>query len=221
MNYKPMLAEIGDKHILNSNEYIFEPKLDGTRVLIYKNEKEIKLINRRGKNIISRYPELKNIHKNLMARKCVLDAELIILDKKGKPNFNFLQQREQLKNKTLIEIRSKELPATLFVFDILELNGVSLIKKTVKERKKILEGIIKNSPFIVLCPYAKDGKKLWRKIKKERLEGVIAKKINSTYEQKRSFSWLKIKNFKTTDAVVIGFTKGKSKRKDSFGSLLV
>ena len=223
--YEVMLARIGDKEILERKAlttFIFEPKLDGTRVLIYKDGNDIELINRRGKDITYRYPELLDIVKYIKPESCVLDAELVVLDKDGKVNFNLLQQREQIDNKFLIQLRSKQFPATLFVFDILEKDGTTLVDKPLKERKKELEKSIKNSSIITVCPYTFNGKELWEKVKELGMEGVMAKDLSSKYEQgKRSWSWLKIKNFNTIDAIIIGFTEGTGKREKSFGALLL
>jgi len=218
---KPMLAQIGSKKDLERKDFIFEPKFDGTRVLIYKDGKKIRIINRRGKDITYRYPELSAIFANIKAEKCILDGELVVLDKKGRPDFNLLQQREQLEEKIIIEARSKINPATIFVFDLLEVDSQNVMKEPLEKRKERLAKIIENSPFIVLCPYSFDGKALWKKIKKLGLEGVIAKKIGSVYEQCRSNSWLKIKNFNTIDAIVVGFTKGAGKRAKYFGALVL
>ena len=172
-------------------------------------------------NITYRYPELLNIGKQIKADSCVLDAELVILDKDSKPNFELLQQREQLERPLLIKARSKKFPATLFVFDILEKNGKSLIDLPLRRRKQELEETVENNPYITICPYTLNGKNLWEKVMEQGLEGVMAKELSSKYEQKRSWSWLKIKNLKSMDAVVLGFTPGKGKRANFFGALLL
>ncbi|MEM4214924.1 MAG: non-homologous end-joining DNA ligase [Candidatus Pacearchaeota archaeon] len=223
MRYKPMLAQLGSKELLDRKTvgFIFEPKLDGTRVLIYKGGDNIQLINRRDKDITFRYPELLDIVNQIKANSCVLDAELVVLDKENKPNFNLLQQREQLDNKFMIDLRSKEIPATLFVFDILELENKPLIDKFLRERKLLLQKIIVENSLIAICPWTANGKALWEKVKEQGLEGIMAKEVNSKYEQKRSWAWLKIKNINTIDAAIIGFTPGEGIRASTFGSLVV
>lgn len=216
--YKVMLAKQADKDILRKKGFIYEPKLDGTRVLIYKNH-TIKLINRRDHNVTRRYPEL-NIKDNIKSKTCVLDAELVILNN-GKPDFNLLQTREQLDKPFTIKLRSEQFPATLFVFDILEKDGKDLTSLPLIKRKKILRKTIIDSPFIVFCPYTKNGLELWHKVKQLGMEGVMAKRVNSLYEGTRSKSWLKIKNLNTVDAIIIGFTKGKGLRSKVFGSLVL
>jgi len=203
-----MLAKVGEAETLKSRDYIFEPKFDGTRVLIHKKGKEIKLINRRKRDITYRYPELREIWKNIKDN-VIIDGELVILEG-HKPNFNLLQKREQIENKTEIELRSKKFPATIFVFDILELKGKKLTNLPILERKKILKNQIKPCSKLALTPYSKDGNVLWKKIKKMGMEGVMAKKINSKYYPgRRMREWLKIKNLQTIDAIVIGYTQEK------------
>ena len=215
--YSPMLAELGSQDDLKRSHFIFEPKFDGTRVLIYKQKEEIKLINRRGLNISYRYPELK-VAGNIEADQAVLDGELVVFDRTGKPNFYLLAEREHIESRLKIRLRAKLFPATLIVFDVLELNGKPLVRKPLLERKRILERLVKESERIRLCPWTKEGRKLWREVRKLGLEGVMAKRIDSPYIPQRSDYWLKIKLLKTLDVVVCGWTSG---RRNGFGSLIV
>ncbi len=204
-----MLAKVGNSETLGDKNYIFEPKFDGTRVLIFKKGKSIRLVNRRGKNITYRYPELDDIWKNIKEN-CVLDGELVILNKKHLPDFNLLQSREQIENRTQIKLRSMEIPATIFVFDILSLKGKSLMKIPLMERKKVLSKVVEISPMISLTPYTRKGKALWKRVQRLKMEGVMAKRTDGEYlPGRRTDSWLKIKNNKTLDAIVIGYTREK------------
>lgn len=203
-----MLAKQGSLKDLKDKNFIFEPKFDGTRVLIHKEGKKIRLINRRNNNITHRYPELEELWRNIKDDS-IIDGELVILGKKHLPDFNLLQKRDLLEDKFRINLLSKSHPATIFVFDILKLKGKNLTNLSLLERKKFLAREIKKSSKISLTPYTRDGEKLWKKIKKLRMEGVMAKKINSKYEGRRTSAWVKIKNTKSLDAIVIGYTKEK------------
>jgi bifunctional non-homologous end joining protein LigD len=203
---KPMLAHIGSKEDLKHKNYFYEPKLDGTRAILIKEKSSVKLINRRGKRIAYRYPEIVEDAKNLPNG--VYDGEICVLNKNGVPLFNKLQQRDQVDNKLKIKILSKHMPATYYIFDILKLGRKSLIKKKLKERKKFLETIPELNQ-IKKTYYTQEGRKLWKAIVKIKLEGVMAKHIDSPYIYKRSKYWLKIKNIQTTDCVILGYTKGK------------
>ncbi|MEM2707621.1 MAG: non-homologous end-joining DNA ligase [Candidatus Pacearchaeota archaeon] len=205
-----MLCKNGNKEILNDKNFIFEPKLDGTRALVFidKENKKLKIYNRREKEISYRYPEFKfwnNVNKT-----SILDGEIVVFDEKGLPNFNLLQQREQLDNKVEIKIKSKILPACFIAFDIISINNKDLRNLELEKRKKILDKVIKKEDlYFKKIIYFENGKYLWKFVKEKNLEGVIAKRKNSKYENKRSENWLKIKNYKTIDAIVIGFIKEK------------
>jgi len=179
--------------------------------LISKLGKKIKIINRRGKNITYRYPELKEIWKNILAKQALIDGELVVLNRKNLPDFHLLQQREQVDKKLEIEVKSKEIPATIFVFDILELNKEKVVNLPLLERKNILRKVVIDSEKIVFLPFSENGTKLWKIVNKLEIEGVIAKEKNSKYERGRSENWLKIKNTKTIDAFILGYTTEKRK----------
>jgi len=206
MKIAPMLAKLGDKEDLYKESYIYEPKLDGTRAICYKNG-VIKIVNRRDKNITHKYPEF-HFAQKIKAKSCILDGEIIVYDKDGKPSFNLLQKRDQLANKLLIEMRSETYSATYVVFDILMKNGKSLTNFPLSERKKILQETIIPGNHIETIFYTKNGKDLWREVTKRKLEGVMAKyEQGSYYSGKRTGSWLKIKNIKSIDCVIVGYTK--------------
>jgi bifunctional non-homologous end joining protein LigD len=210
MKYEPMLAKIGEKSALSSRQYCFEPKLDGTRAVLYAKAKSLEFINRRGRNISYRYPEFKNFHEYIYAESCVLDGEIIVYDENGFPQFNLLQMRDQLEKKAMIEIRSRELPATFVVFDILEKNRKPLFSLPYLKRKKILEQTVRENEHLELCFYTDNGKQLWKQVRKAKLEGVMAKRRGSHYAPgKRTHDWLKIKNLKTIDIVIVGFSHEK------------
>jgi bifunctional non-homologous end joining protein LigD len=217
--YSPMLAQTGSKSDLTRKDWIFEPKLDGTRVLIYKYGKIIRLINRRGIDIAYRYPEIRPI-ENIKAEKAVLDGEIVVFDKKGRPDFSLLAEREHIISRLKIKLRAKIFPATVVVFDILNFEGKDLTNIPLIERKKILEKIIKENGRIKLCFWTKNGKALWKSVTKRKLEGVMAKQANSPYLFKRSDLWLKIKVLKSQDCVIAGWTSGLGRR-GKFGSLIL
>jgi DNA ligase D-like protein (predicted ligase) len=203
---KPMLAKVGDTKLFKEKNLVFEPKLDGTRAVCYINSNQ-KLINRRNLNITYRYPEIK---VKIKEKSAVLDGEIIVYDKKKIPIFNLLQRREQVKDKTLIKKRSKELPATFVVFDILELNEKYLIKLPFIERRKILEKTLIENKNVELISQTTKGEKLWKKIKEKNMEGVMAKDINGIYHpNKRTRDWQKIKFTKSMDCVIVCYTQEK------------
>lgn len=207
MKYAPMLCQKGDESILDSNAYIFEPKLDGTRC-IAEVGKEVKLYNRREKNISRRYPFIcKELSK---VGNVILDGEIVCYNREGKPDFYLLQKREHVESDLIIEMRAKLIPATYVIFDILEMDEKPLIKKPIEERKEILNEIFSKSRHLEIIFFTENGKILWEEIRKRNLEGVIAKEKGSRYfPGERRKEWLKIKNVKSIDVIIIGYTTEK------------
>ena len=219
---KPMLAYPSDP--FTKENWIFEIKFDGTRTIAYidvKNRK-VRFLNRRFKFFEYRYPELLEIYTQIDAERAILDGEIVVL-KNGKPDFFLLQEREQIENEQRIKFLSKLNPATYVIFDILYLNGKNLVNLPLYERKEILEKVVNESEKIILTEYVKKrGEKFFEEVKKIGLEGIVAKRFDSIYQiGKRSKDWRKIKNLKTIDAIICGFTEGKGKREGSIGALLL
>ncbi len=222
--YEPMLSQKGDKAILerpNLVGYLFEPCFEGIRVLIYKNKNDISIFNRKKKDIINLYPEFLDLPAYIKTKSCILDGVLLVLNKKKVPDSDLLQKRELTDNLSKVKAKSKKFPATIFVFDIIEKDGTSLIEEPLKKRKLILKESVENGTNIMVVPYTLQGKDLWNQVKKEKLKGMIAKEMNSRYmPNKSNWSWLEINNLNTTDVVIAGLTpKGKSK--ENFKDLIL
>ncbi|MCD6371143.1 MAG: non-homologous end-joining DNA ligase [Candidatus Aenigmarchaeota archaeon] len=219
---KPMLAFSSEP--FNSKDYYFEIKFDGTRALAYIDveNRSVKLLNRREIWFQERYPELKDIWKNVTAKKVILDGEIVVMEN-GKPNFYLLEEREHIDNKIRIEILSKIHPATYIVFDILFKDGNDLTTLPLSERRKILEECVKEDNNLVISEIVEEkGIEFFEKVKEMGLEGIMAKKKDSPYLiGKRSRYWLKVKALKTIDAIICGYTKGEGKREPYFGALLL
>ncbi len=215
-----MLAKVGSIDILKNDDYIFEPKLDGTRAMMVKQREKISLINRREYNIRWRYPEL-DLEQCIVCESCILDGEIIVYNDAGLPDFHLLQMRDLVDSHADIKIRSELYPATYVVFDILEKDGKDLRNLPLLERKKYLEKCVGNCKRVQIIPYTEKGEKLWKFVKSLNLEGVMAKKKYSKYREGRYDDWLKIKYFKTVDAVIVGYTPGMGKRESTFGALLL
>jgi bifunctional non-homologous end joining protein LigD len=211
LKIKPMLAFPSKP--FDSPYFIFEPKFDGTRCLIYLSNNKYNLINRRLVNITHRYPEFENITKQINAKEAIIDGEIVVL-REGKSDFQALQQREHVDDPLKIDFLSKELPAICFAFDILYKDGKDLTKLSLIERKRILKQTIKEDGNIIVSDFIeKFGMTYFEKAKKFGFEGIMAKRKDSKYEiGKRSRNWLKIKALETFDCIICGFTEGKGKR---------
>ena len=200
--FKPMLLQETSKPF-NSSDYIYEVKYDGIRALIYVNPHYIKIISRNKKDITSLFPELKII-TTLVKHNVIFDGEIII-DDNGKPSFSKLQQRLHLTNHHKINNQLTNNPVKFIAFDILydnkDLTNIPLIK-----RKELLNKYPDNDIFIKSFYINYHGIKLFNKIKKLNLEGIVAKKIDSIYFiNQRSDNWLKIKNYHTDYFYIGGY----------------
>lgn len=202
-----MLARVGTKDDLNHKNYIYEPKLDGVRAICDCTKNAVTLISRNDIDITARYPEL-DIRKYINASSAVLDGEIVVFDKNGRPSFQLLQGRDLLENTEKIEGMNNKLPVTYIVFDILMKDGKSLIHLPLLERKKILAATVKDVPDLFeVIPYTHDGPRLWRIMMHHKYEGVMAKIENGLYYPgQRQRVWLKIKPVQTIEAIIIGYT---------------
>lgn len=227
---KPMLSSLTDKPF-NDKNWIFEIKLDGVRAITLVNirDKACFIRSRSGDIITHRYPEIEKtltsaLNEAIIKDFAVLDGEIVVLDKEGYPNFQNHQKRMNIDSLKSIDILSNLYPAVYYVFDILYLDNNILKETPFIERRKILSFLIKKeNEKIRLSDYVEEfGINVFETIKSMNLEGVIAKHKNSRYYSgTRSKDWLKIKNIKTQDCIVIGYTRGEGNRKNYFGSLLL
>ena len=207
---KPMLAKLHDK-AFNDAEWVYEIKWDGYRAIADIGKNEIKLYSRNGLSFKTDYPavyeELKKIKKNV-----VLDGEIVALDSEGKPAFQLIQQYAQ----------DQSVALCYYVFDCLYVNGKSIENKPLLERKQILKDLLPESDVIKYCDHiAEKGKEFFAAVKKQGLEGMIAKRADGIYtEGARSNEWLKVKNVIMEEAVIAGYTEPRGGRK-FFGALVL
>lgn len=201
-NLKPMLLKEKEKPF-NNNDYLYELKYDGYRVIIYVSKNEFVIKSRNGHDITYKYPELKGIQKMIGNKKVIFDGELVSLSS-GYPSFKELQKRGVLTNKFKIAKESTTNPVTFIAFDILYQNK-DLTNLPLSKRKVILNKYSDNNLFVKSKVFT-DGKKLFKVIKDFGFEGIVAKLKNSPYIQgKRVDFWLKIKNFKTEKFWIHGY----------------
>lgn len=204
--FLPMLLTEIEKPFDDEN-YLYEIKFDGIRATIHVEKDKINIYSRHKKDITNIYPELINI-KNTVSDNYILDGEIIILEN-GIPSFTKLEQRSHLKDLSKIKHASLNNPVCFIAFDCLYQNK-DLANKPLIERKKALE-TIPDSDYLIKAKYIlKEGKKLFSKIKKLKLEGIVAKNINSTYKTNcRTKNWLKIKNIKDSTFYIGGYKDEK------------
>ncbi|MCZ7393414.1 MAG: non-homologous end-joining DNA ligase [Candidatus Methanoperedens sp.] len=216
--YKPMLARPAEEPF-SSDNWVFEVKWDGIRAISYIGEK-LSIRSRNQKELIDNFPELSEL--NDLTRDTVLDGEIVVM-KDGKPDFQTLIQRMQNTKPGDIKYMSIKFPATYIIFDILEKDGEELVDIPLLERKRILKNSVKEGKFVVLSLFVEEtGVAYYRAALEKGLEGIMAKKKQSSYEPgKRSNNWLKIKQVKTCDCVIFGYTRGEGNREKTFGALIL
>lgn len=213
----PMLATLVDDPFSNP-EWIFETKWDGFRSVCFVRKGKAQFFSRNQIEMTPQYPELVNVARQLDAKEAILDGEIVALDAHGMPRFQLLQPRVGRKG-GLEALRGKG-QILYFVFDLLYVDGYDLTSCSVVERKAKLAEILRPSTFIKLSEHIEgEGKAFFREIENFHLEGMMAKRANSKYVQKRSMDWLKIKTIMRSEVVVGGYTQPRGTR-SHFGSLV-
>ncbi len=217
-HYKPMLAKATEQAFTDS-DWIFEVKWDGFRAITYI-EEPLSIQSRNGKELKQNFPELEQLTH--LASNIVVDGEIVVMQE-GTPDFQTLLKRGQAVSKGEIQRQAQRAPAVYIVFDILEKDGNPLTQMPLTERKTILKDSLKEGANVVLCDYIEEkGEDYFGLVLQKGLEGVVAKRKDSRYEEGlRTGNWLKIKKLKTCDCIIFGYTHGQNVRQETFGALLL
>jgi bifunctional non-homologous end joining protein LigD len=192
--YAPMLATLA-KDVPAGAEWLFEVKWDGYRAIAYVRGGEATLVSRNGNDLTGRFPAVaKEVAKTVKTPDCVLDGEVCALDDQGRPSFSAMQQGKP------------GTPIVYEVFDLLELEGEPLVDRPLRERRARLEALLdRRNRTVKLSEEFEDGKALIEAAKKQRLEGIVAKRADCPYRQgKRTREWLKIKTHGRQEFVIVG-----------------
>ena len=226
-----MLAHRGDLGILEDDRYVGEPKLDGTRCHIIKTPTSLEMWSRNSKDNTYRVnyaevhnlPEVEHDVKNLDCRSVWLDVELVWYNKYGRSIMRGSQVRCGTKKRSAVLEKMRIYPINAMAFDLLELNGEELIKEPFLLRKAMLKGFLSqhNLGSLRCLDYVFNKWDLWEHMVSIGGEGIMAKTLMGTYEFRRSKSWLKLKNERTSVKQVVGYTLGEGARAPYFGSLVL
>ncbi|PWU21706.1 MAG: hypothetical protein C5B50_01115 [Verrucomicrobia bacterium] len=216
---EPMLAEAADK-VPNPADYFFEVKWDGIRALIALDEGEVRIHGRNGLDMTAQFPELLLPDRSLRATGALFDGEIVCLEADGKPNFGNVIHRMQQRGETAIGRAKISHPAACYVFDCLYLDGRAVVNEPLVRRREWIADAIKEGSAFRVSQTIEDGQALLDAVKQMGLEGIMAKRRNSTYlPGKRSDTWLKIKTRQSMECLIIGYTEGKGDRAGTFGAL--
>ncbi|HVR47626.1 MAG TPA: non-homologous end-joining DNA ligase [Candidatus Binatia bacterium] len=204
-----MLATLVDKPF-DDPEWLFEIKWDGYRALCTIDDAKLSLVSRNGLDMLARFPDLAELSTAFASVPVMVDGEIVSLDSHGRSSFQRLQESQK-----------KPAGLTYVAFDLLYADGTDLRSKPLEERKALLERLIRNDGLVLYSKHVVDrGKPLFENARKRGLEGIIGKKRDSTYQERRSRDWVKIKTGHEQEFVVGGWTDPKGSRK-GFGALLL
>ena len=215
-----MLATAVEKPF-DSPDWLFEIKWDGYRAVAFLENGKVRLVSRTQNDLTAQFPELKELAASIKARTAVLDGEVVALDDEGRPSFSLMQQRTGFRSGKHRLPGRKDLPILYYVFDLLYLDGYDLRRSTLEDRKAALQKIVTASDTVRFSDhYPGQGIALFEVAKQKGLEGILAKKRNSCYEERRSHEWLKIKITQTVTCVIGGYTEPEGSRQ-YFGSVVL
>ncbi|OBJ99230.1 ATP-dependent DNA ligase [Mycolicibacterium conceptionense] len=209
-DFAPMLATEGSVDKLKATQWAFEGKWDGYRVLVDADHGRLQLRSRRGRDVTAEYPQFQALAADLADHHVVLDGEAVALDDRGVPSFGEMQNRAR---STRVEF---------WAFDILWLDGRSLLRAKYSDRRKLLEALAIGGGLIVPEPLPGDGPEAMDHAREQRFEGVVAKKRDSTYQPgRRSASWIKDKIWNTQEVIIGGWRQGEGGRSSGIGALVL
>jgi len=213
---RPMLATDETIEHLTDDKWAFEGKWDGYRILLRYIDGKLQLTSRSGIDMTADFPQIHTVADDLGLLDVVLDGEVVVFDEQGRTNFTQLAGRNN----------SEDLDVRLLLFDILYLNGTSLLKLKWEDRRELLEEIAKafsSDAPVQLPPLLPGPGSHAVELSRDRgWEGVVAKRRDSTYQQgRRSKTWLKQKNWTDIEVVIGGWRPGKGARSNRIGSLLL
>jgi bifunctional non-homologous end joining protein LigD len=197
-----------------TGDWIYELKFDGIRLIGVKRGEKVSLLSRNENELTARFPEIVEAIKALPTGECVIDGEVVALDEEGRSSFQLLQTRE---------MEGRKAPVYFYAFDLLQIDGKSLVSLPLEARKNILERLCPDAgdPIRYSGAIGGDAKRLLEEVKRRGLEGIIGKQRNSVYEPgRRSGAWIKLKCVNEQEFVIGGYTPPQGSRK-YFGAILV
>src|SRR5947207_2279764 len=174
---EPMKARLVEQPPV-AGDWFYELKFDGIRLIAVKNEKSVSLLSRNENELGGRFPEIVEAIRGVAARECVIDGEVVALDEEGRSSFQLLQARE---------MEGRKSPIYLYAFDLLQLDGKSLIALPLEARKNVLEKLCADAGDLIRYSggIGGDAKELLDEVKRRGLEGLVGKQRKSVYEAGR------------------------------------
>ena len=215
----PMLAMAAERPPPGSG-WVYEIKWDGMRVVSFVKDGTVHLVGRRGTVVDRQFPELADLPKFLNATTAVVDGEVTVLDESGRPSFERIQPRIMASDSGQIRQLMRSRPAVYFVFDLIHLNGYDLTRVPFGERKRLLQSIIKPgfAPLRLSEHFDVAPAQLLDLVRQQGLEGLVCKRLDSSYQTRRAGDWIKLKITHEQEFVIAGWCEGE---RDHFGALVL
>jgi bifunctional non-homologous end joining protein LigD len=218
----PMMARSGPLPA-GREPWAHEIKWDGVRAIAHSEPGRLRFHSRNLHDITARYPELSKLNRALSHHRAILDGEIVALDAEGRPSFGALQRRMHLAAESAVRRLARDAPVTYMIFDLLWLDGHSLMSLAYEERRARLAELELEGPRWRTPDYvAGNGAAMLRATAEQGLEGIVAKRLDAPYEPgRRSPCWVKVKNVDRQEVVIGGWMPGEGRRRERIGALLV
>lgn len=205
-----------------AGDWWYEIKWDGMRLVVTVDEATVRLTSANGNDATVSFPELATLGDALGVSDAVLDGEIVVFDDHGRPSFGRLQQRMHISNPRQAAERAAEHPAVLCLFDLIRLDGNDLFDVPLRDRRRLLEGLVEPGAHWQVPAVHADGAALYAAAVDTGLEGIVAKRPDSTYRPgARTSEWIKVKVRHRQEFVVGGWAPGTGSRSATIGGLLI
>ncbi len=202
-------------------EWLFEIKWDGYRAIAFIEGSNLRLVSRNQNDLTQRFPELKDLPNSIKVKNAILDGEVVALDEQGRASFSLMQQRTGFRPGGKHAAINADVPVLYYVFDLLYLDDYDWRKMPLEARKKKLLSLVNAGDSLSYSDhYESHGKALFEMAKAKGLEGMLAKKRDSIYQERRTTEWLKIKIRHRLECVIGGYTEPEGSR-PYFGSIVL
>jgi bifunctional non-homologous end joining protein LigD len=215
----PMLATAIDKPF-DDPAWLFEIKWDGYRAVAFIKDGKVRLVSRNQNDLTAQYPELHNLPGFIRGETAILDGEIAALDEEGRSSFSLMQQRTGIREGGRRAAAKSDIPIQYYVFDLLYLDGYDLRRVALEQRKEVLAQTLDKNGAVRYSDHFPSGTALFDAAKQKGLEGILAKRRGSVYEERRSHEWLKVKITHTVDCVIGGYADPEGSRQ-YFGSIVL
>jgi bifunctional non-homologous end joining protein LigD len=200
--------------------WLFEIKWDGYRAVAFITDGKLRLMSRTQNDLTAQFAELHELPKSVKARHAVLDGEIVVLDEQGRSSFSLMQQRTGIRKAGHRVAAKPEIQVLYYAFDLIYADGYDLRRVDLEQRKRALAELVTVGGAMRLSEHFDKGVALFAAARQQGLEGILAKRRGSCYEERRSREWLKIKVTSTLDCVIGGYTEPEGSRQ-YFGSIVL